>query len=166
MSRVLRLPADLRAGDEDSNDEVRALTGFDLSSIPDSANILNADLFLNGYHVEGQAIDITPIWIDHLDYGAIIEGADYSIESIESGYMWFDVPLSAWKIIDSLPQVKDAFTNDKIWSKGVDGSRKWFQIRLRPGQITTNDNSADQQWVYSADQGTNYPYIRVRYSSK
>ena len=164
-SLVATLNSNLQAGDEDSNDEVRALTGFDLSSIPDSADILNADLFLKGYHVEGQATDITPIWIDHLDYGPTIEGSDYIIEAIESEYMSFAVPSSGWEIIDSLPQVQDAHTNDKVWSKGVDGSRKWFQIRLRPGQINTNNNSADQQWVYSADQGTNYPYLRVRYSS-
>ncbi len=144
-----------------ANDEVRALTGFDLNVIPDFATIIDADIYLNAYHVEGDNADIDPIEVRHVDYGNTIEGSDYNVLPLSS-IASFPPYSGGWLQFDSTPQVQYAYTNAKTWIKN--SSDKWFQIQIRPGQ-TSPDAYPDQQWINSADQGTNYPYIRVKYST-
>ncbi len=159
MTEIPYLKVTYQASAPGSNDEIRSVIGFNLSSIPAGANVTAATLHLNNYQIDGAQGNFQPVRVDHVDFGNTIEGADYNNAAIESDYANYDATVG-WENIDSTSQIASAFTNAKSWTK--DSSSNWFQIRLRPDH-TTADGIADQQLIYSANAGSGKPYISVNY---
>ncbi len=145
------------------NDEVRSLIAFDLSSIPDNATVVDADLNVNAFQVDGASNDIQPIEVWHVDYSNSIEGSDFNPPSVNGGmYNSFGPTATGWRSIDSTAQVEYAHTNAKSWQKN--GSSNWFQVQFRPAQ-TNSDGISDMQWIYGASQGSDYPYLEVTFTT-
>ncbi len=144
-----------------TNREVRAFTGFNLESIPENGNITSATLFLNSDKVEGQASEIEPILMDHIDYGSFIDSLDYDGCNVYSNAFNSFNTESGWMRFNIKDELDYAFNNPKSWVK--DSSDKWFQIRLRPSTIST-DYQTDKALFYSADE-TNKPYLFIVYET-
>jgi hypothetical protein len=144
-----------------TNRQVRAFTGFDLSSIPAGTTVTASTLYLNCTTAKAAA-GVSPILLDHVDYGTNLTGSDYSVTSWDPAFRSFVVPAAGWQKINVQNQVQYAVNNAKAWTKG--GSSRWFQVRLRPTAVTgfSNDNG---QFINSADDAAQKPYITVYYTS-
>ncbi len=146
-----------------TNMEVRAFTGFDLSKITSggsSISITAATLFMNCYQIDGNAADIQPLLIDHVDYGSSLNSSDYNgCTVLSSSFTDFNPTSSGWQKFNVLDGVNYAYTHPKSWTK--DGSDKWFQVRLRPTNIS-EDNQNDRQLIRSSDEAGK-PYIEITY---
>ncbi len=144
--------------------QIRAFTGFDLSSVPVKADVTAATLYLYRNSWDNDAPNFQPVRVSHVDYGDTLEGWDYNATEIESGFMTFNAGANSWVEIPAASQVQFAFTNEKAWTNN--GSTRWFQIRLHPTCVSTNDFESDVQNINSVENGTFLPYLRIDYTYK
>jgi len=143
--------------------EMRGFLSFNLNNIPDTALVTSATLCIYRNTVHGTPGDIQPIYLDHIDYGTNLNSSDFNTSAIESGFANFNTANAQWGYIDVTSQVSNAFVNEKSWIKN--GSKKWFQIRIRPGNVNLNDSEEDSQSINSADDINFKPYLKISYTN-
>jgi len=138
--------------------ETRALTSFNIDKVTNVRSITSATMFVYRQSAVGSG-EIDPIRLDHVDYGATLDGADFNPTVIASGIA--SIPTgTGWYGASVRSAVSNAWTNKKVWT--VDGSQRWFQVRMRPNAVDTNDLELDRQEMGSAETATK-AYLKVRY---
>ena len=79
---------------------------------------------------DGQTGEFAPVNVDHVDYGDVLDSADYDPTVIDTSIALLGPANTSWTGIPVRSYVSNAWENDKVWTKDL--SQKWFQVRFRP----------------------------------
>jgi hypothetical protein len=136
----------------------RGFVSFDISTLPDNATIVKATLRLYQYQVDGTPFTAGgSIKIDHMDYGASLESADYDASAINANI--------ATLTSNSGIEWKDAEVTNAV-KKDIDEGHSKSQYRLHFATEEDGDGEVDTAYFYSANSGhnTNPPQLVVSYT--
>lgn len=128
------------AGDDNTDQALRAFFAFDLSSLSD-AEIIEAQLDLSGYGPSGDPFaGLSPLYVEEVDWGSTLEAADYNAGTVASL-----ATLSDSAGLDGAIDV-----TGRVASNLSDGSNS-FRLRLRFEVATDSNGSNDSiDWAGGA----------------
>ena len=129
---------------ENSNPNVgyRQFFSFGLADIPDGATIVSASLELFQTNYYGSPLtDLGNVVVDHLDYGATLDGGDYDMLALTSNIGTLsDNTTEEYKILDVTTYVQTDFA----------AARDYSQYRVR-FSVQDNDNDGARDSVSFTD---------------
>ncbi len=157
-NQVVVNTVEIRAG-RNQNLIARGFLSFDLSDLPQGANILEATLRIYQAQIIGNPYSSgNSLEVDHLNYGDSLDPTDYGTPSLVSSFATISKNSKLeWKEADVTNQIKDDLRNAKSLSQ----FRIHFSKEARGGDI-----DGDFAYFESADNtlGTgNIPQLVVRY---
>ncbi|MFW9805053.1 MAG: Ig-like domain-containing protein [Candidatus Thorarchaeota archaeon] len=120
------------AGDNDTDQALRAFFAFDVSDLSD-AKIISARLDLSDYARNGSPFgELSPLYVEEVDWGSTLEGADY------------DVPAKAnlATVNGSAGLDNSIDVTERVISR-LDSGNNTFRIRLRFDKADNGDGSED-----------------------
>lgn len=142
-------------GDTFVDTGVRGFLSFDISSIPPGSNIISATLRNYQEAVLGTPYtDLGNIIVDHLDYGANLDAADYNLAALQDNIGTLSNNASIeFKTLDVTARLQDDINNGRARS----------QYRMLFPTPTDNDSIEDAAFFTSANIGGNTPELVVTY---
>jgi len=145
-----------RVGDTGNINQIqRSILGVDVSSIPDTANITAATLYIQTFN-QNTAAEVDPFQVDYLAAGAI-DAADWGSAAILADFYNFPWAGSGQYGIPITVPLQDAITNAVVGDI--------FQVRILP-QNPGGSGGADQMRIRTRENGTpsNWPRLVVYYT--
>ena len=171
----------LKCGDFEDVRQYYALMGFNLGKVfTNDVNIVGAYLCITIAGRRAQAKEVAPFIVEHIDFGQSIDYGDHSDNNLitPSVFVSFAYYKPPWQFnyltppfIDVTYDVKNAFENKKNWT--LDSSDQWFQIRIRPNTLYTNnptEPNSDYISIISSDYIDTgeyiypHPYLYIEYT--
>ncbi len=136
----------------------RGFISFDISTLPQGANILEATLRIYQAQVIGKPfLSKNSLVVDHLNFGDTLDFSDYSTPSLLSSFATISNDSKiGWKEIKVTNQLKDDSSNGR--------SRSQFRLHL---QEETKEENSNHFLVFEASENTmgtgNTPELIVTY---
>lgn len=149
---------DIRAG-RNENLVTRGFISFDIDEIPSGATITEASLKMYQVRVIGSPYSVGGVLeVDHLTYGDTLNGEDYSMAALLSGFATLsENKNTGWKETKVTNAVKDDVANAR--------SRSQFRIHFEI-EVKSGDVAGDFVYFESTDnsEGTgNKPQLIIKY---
>jgi len=149
---------DIRAG-RNENLVTRGFVSFDIDGIPEGATITEATLKLYQVRAIGNPYTASGVLeVDHLTYGDTLDGSDYSMAALLSGFATLSKnKTTGWKETAVTNAVKDDVANAR--------SKSQFRIHFET-EVKGGDVAGDFTYFESADdsEGTgNTPQLIIKY---
>lgn len=149
---------EIRAG-RNSNLVTRGFVSFDLTDLPQGANVTEASLRLYQVKIIGSPYSAGgQLKVDHLNYGDSLNSEDYGLAALSSSFATLTSnPTLEWKDLNVTDYLRDDLENARSRSQ----FRIHFQIESTGGNVT-----GDFAYFESADNNTgsgNTPQLVVKY---
>jgi uncharacterized repeat protein (TIGR01451 family) len=127
--------------------------GTGVSSIPDNAEIQNAEFHLYGTVQAGNPGNIDPFDVDYFNIAGATPAANADMYSaaIDPDFTFFTWTGESWYDIPVTDQVQHAVTNSAV--------NDVFWLRVKPGPC----NSGNRLGINSWDKGANVPWLEVTF---
>jgi hypothetical protein len=142
----------------------RGFWAFDIVSIPSTATITAATLYLRQYMISGTPYGPTrlgdALW-RHVDFGPTLEVADYSVAQLPHVGSGGTISTNAtyeWKSAVVTTSLRDDLT-----SRAVRGNRSEFMIRMTLDTVAPAANNFVYFYSCEATAATDRPYVSVTY---
>ncbi len=145
----------IMVGDTGADIGVRGFLSFDISSIPPGSNIISSTLRNYQEAVIGTPYtDLGNVIVDHLDYGATLDGADYNLAALQDniGILSNNASIE-FKTLNVTARLQDDINNGRTRS----------QYRMLFPNPTDNDNIEDAAFFTQAKCGDYSPELVVTY---
>ena len=152
----------LRVGDNNDTN-VMAFIGINLDRLP-ICNITSATLFFYIFAGAGDPDTNNPYKMDHVDFGPDFTPGEESSPAMTSNFFTYTYTNDqVWVAVPVTAQLAYDYLNKKAWT--LDGSDRWFQVRMRASNISTNFETNDNFSIRSTDTtNTNqHPILIVYY---
>ena len=153
------IAATARIGDDAGNLEMQGFIGINLGSIPTNVVITSATLYFSVNSINGTPNN--PYWLSLVDFGNSIDAGDFGSPAL-GGFADFANfnPSIGWDFISVTATAQYSLDNPKAWS--LDGSSRWFQVRMRANIPTDGDNGTDFVMI-DTFESANAPYLSITY---
>ena len=168
--RVSDGSSEMKVGDEYDTSSASSLRldsfiGINLNNIPPEVfTVTAATLYFWAHGDRNNPAINNPYVVDHLDFGKGIGFSDMSEPAIQSNFYSFDHPggENFWVAVPCMDQVIYDLANPKSWS--LDGSDKWFQIRIQASNIAANTGHDYMKITTSENDNIDkHPYLSISY---
>lgn len=152
--------AEIRAG-RNQNLVTRGFVSFDLSDLPNSANIISATMKLYQAEVKGNPYtNLGALKIDHLTYGESLDKEDYALSSLVSNFTTVSNNSTLeWKEIDVTYFVRNDVSNARSYSQ----FRIHFTDETKGGNVEGDFSYFDSASSYEESSG-HPPQLIVKYN--
>ncbi len=142
-----------------------SLFGVNLKAVPTNANILSAVFYVySAGPALGDPTVCNPYTVDFCDFGSNINPGDEITNSdYTNSFYQFNYVDLGWYGIPCTNLVRFAVTNRKSWV--LDGSDRWFQIRIRPTVYGTGSDNYAKLTTFENTSVSKHAYLDVEYTT-